>query len=144
MESKETQNIKRTQKDYSLSFKLQIVAEYESGFCSKTQLKKQYGIQSISTINRWIEKHGNFSSDFRVNSRTMKKTPEQRIFELEQQVKLLEKQKEEAEFMLNQTQKKVILFDMMIDIAEEEFKIPIRKKHKPELLRNLQQNKRKQ
>jgi len=45
--------------------------------------------------------------------------------------------------MLNQTQKKVILFDMMINIAEEEFKTPIRKKHKPELLKNLQQNKKK-
>lgn len=144
MESNNSKYVKRTQKDYSTSFKLQLVAEYEQGFLSKTQLQKKYGIQSISTISRWIQKFGTFSNGFKVTSKIMKKTPEQRILELEQQVKLLEKQKSEAEFLANQTQKKVILFDMMIDIAEEEFKIPIRKKPNPELLKNLRKYNKKQ
>ena len=61
----------------------------------------------------------------------MSKTPEQRILELEQQVKLLEKQKNRAEYLAERADKKAILFDMMIDIAEKEFKIPIRKKQEP-------------
>lgn len=140
---KNRQHTKRTQKDYSLSFKHQVVSEYETGKYSKTQLRRLYGIQATSTITSWIEKYGNFSRDFQVKSRVMKKTPEQRILELEQKVKLLEKQKAEAEFLANQTQKKVILFDMMIDIAEEEFKIPIRKKSNPELLKPSHKTKRK-
>lgn len=61
----------------------------------------------------------------------MSKIPEQRILELEQQVRLLEKQKARAEHLAARADKKAILFDMMIDIAEEEFNIPIRKKSIP-------------
>ncbi len=39
--------------------------------------------------------------------------------------------------------KKVIFFDMMIDIAEQEFKIPIRKKSLPEQSINTKPNKKK-
>ena len=42
------------------------------------------------------------------------------------------KQKKELEKRAETADKKVIFFDMMIDIAEEEFKIPIRKKSLPE------------
>jgi len=42
--------VKRTQKDYSMSFKLQIVKEIEQGKILISQIKKDYGIQSRSTI----------------------------------------------------------------------------------------------
>ena len=58
----------------------------------------------------------------------MSKTPEQRILELEQQIRLLEKQKNRKNICLIGPIKKAILFDMMIDYAEKEFNIPIRKK----------------
>jgi transposase len=59
----------------------------------------------------------------------MPKSPQQKLLELEQKVRLLEKQKAELEEKLDFTDKKAIFFNMMIDIAEEEFKIPIRKKY---------------
>ncbi|WP_430613797.1 hypothetical protein [Flavobacterium sp. JP2137] len=62
----------------------------------------------------------------------MAKTPEQKIMELEAQVKLLEKQKAQLERQAYVADKKVILFDMMIDLAEQEFKIDIRKNCPPE------------
>ena len=138
MKDQEPRYVKRSQKDYSLSFKLQVVSEYEEGYLSKTQLQRKYGVQSVSTISRWLQKYGNFRSDFKITSKSMRKTPEQRILELEQQVKLLEKQKAEAEFLAQQANKKVILFDMLIDVAEDEFKIPIRKKPTPELLKHIE------
>lgn len=58
----------------------------------------------------------------------MKKSPEQELMELREQIKLLKKQNQRLEKELEQTDKKVLFFDMMIDIAEQEFKIPIRKK----------------
>ncbi len=136
MESTHSNYVKRTQKDYSLSFKLQVVQEIEQGLLTRTQALDTYGIQARSTIRTWLKKYGKFDYDFSINQ-SMSKTPEQRILELEQQVKLLEKQKARAEFLAERADKKAILFDMMIDIAEEEFNIPIRKKHVPELSKDL-------
>ncbi len=45
-----TNYVKRTQKDYSLSFKLQVVREIEQSEFTRTQALSKYGIQSGSTI----------------------------------------------------------------------------------------------
>jgi len=126
-----TQHIKRTQKDYSLSLKLQIVSEIEQGLLTKNDAKKKYGIQGRATIDDWLEKYGNFDWSNK-NPLTMTKSPEQRVLELEQKVKLLEKQKHLLEYQLENAEQKAIFFDMMIDIAEKELNIPIRKKSLPE------------
>ena len=62
----------------------------------------------------------------------MSKTPEQKLLELEQEVRLLKKQKAFLEKQVEQSDCKVIMFDMMIDLAEKEYNIPIRKNSKPE------------
>ena len=121
---------KRTQKDYSLSLKLQIVQEIEQGLLSPSEATFKYGIQARSTIRTWLKKYGNFDYQYTIQKR-MSKTPEQRILELEQQVKLLEKQKNRAEYLADRADKKAILFDMMIDYAEKEFNIHIRKRQDP-------------
>lgn len=118
---------KRTQKDYSMSFKLQLVGEVERGELSVSEASHRYGIQGSHTVKRWLIKYGNFDWINKSNQK-MAKTPEHKILELEQKIKLLEKQKKQLEYQANQADKKVIIFDMMIDIAEKEFKIPIRKK----------------
>ena len=130
MEIQDSNYKKRTQKDYSLSLKLQIVQEIEQGLLTTTGALDKYGIQAASTVRTWLKKYGNFDYQYTIRQ-SMSKTPEQRILELEQQVKLLEKQKKRAEYLAERADKKVLLFDMMIDIAEKEFKIPIRKKQEP-------------
>lgn len=130
MELQDSNYKKRTQKDYSLSLKLQIVQEIEQGLLSTTGALEKYGVQAASTIRTWLKKYGNFDYQYTIQQK-MPKTPEQRILELEQQVKLLEKQKNRAEYLADRADKKVILFDMMINIAEKEFNIPIRKKQEP-------------
>ncbi|MDV3814114.1 hypothetical protein [Elizabethkingia anophelis] len=57
----------------------------------------------------------------------MPKSPEQRILELEAKVKLLEKQKAQLERQNYVADQKAVIFDMMIDIAEKEYNIDIRK-----------------
>jgi len=57
----------------------------------------------------------------------MNKTPEQRILELEEKVKLLEQQKKPLEKTVDIAQEKAIFLNMMVDIAEKEFMIPIKK-----------------
>ena len=130
MEEK-TNYVKRSQRDYSLSLKLQIVNEIEKGFTTVTQARKQYGIQSHATVLNWLRKFGNFDWENQTPS-TMPKSPEQKIMELEAKVKLLEKQKSFLEQQAFVSDKKAIIFDMMIDIAEKEYQIDIRKNSSPE------------
>ena len=127
----ESRFVKRTQKDYTMSFKLQIVKEIERGITSISQVKKDYGIQSRSTIVQWLRKFGNFDWENQTPY-TMSKSPEQKIMELEAKVKLLEKQKFFLEQQAFVSDKKAIIFDMMIDIAEKEYQIDIRKNSSPE------------
>ena len=126
-----TNYVKRSQRDYSMSLKLQIVSEIERGRLSITQARKNYGIQSRSTVVQWLRKFGNFDWENQT-SFNMSKTPEQKIMELEAKVRLLEKQKSFLEQQAYVADKKVIIFDMMIDIAEQEYKIDIRKNSPPE------------
>ena len=124
--------VKRTQKDYSVSFKLQVVQEIESGTIGRTEACHKYGIQSKSTIREWLRKYGNFDWENQA-PKTMSKTPEQTILELEAKVKFLEKQKTRAEHLAERADKKVIIFDMLVDMAEKEYDIQIRKNYKPDL-----------
>jgi len=48
--------VKRTQKDYSVSFKLQVVQEMELGELNRTEAFLKYGIQAKSTIREWLRK----------------------------------------------------------------------------------------
>lgn len=138
-DSQEARYVKRTQKNYTMSFKLQIVQEIERGLISITQVKKDYGIQSRSTIVQWLRKFGNFDWENQTPS-IMSKSPEQKIMELEAKVKLLEKQKALLERQSYIADNKAIIFDMMINLAEKEYQIDIRKNSSPEQSTFLKQN----
>ena len=134
--------IKRTQKDYSLSFKLQVVEEIEQSVLTKSQAKLKYGIQGDSTVTKWLKKYGNFDWEHRF-SYPMSETPEQKILELEAKIKLLEKQKARAEHLAERADKKAIIFDMLVDLAEKEYNIDIRKNYTPGLSSSTKNNTKK-
>jgi transposase len=140
--SEETGFVKRKQGDYSLSFKLQIVRQIEQGKLSTTGAQRMYGIQARSTLVNWLRKYGSFDWENQTPS-NMPKSPEQRIMELEAKVKLLEKQKALLEQQAHVSDSKAIIFDMMINLAEKEYKIDIRKNSPPEQSNNLPENKTK-
>ena len=58
MKSKDTQRVKRTQRDYNLGFKLALVSEVEKGNYTYKQVQKEYGIQGKSTVLVWLRKYG--------------------------------------------------------------------------------------
>lgn len=134
--------VKRSQKDYSMSLKLQIVREVERREISISAAQRKYGIQGRATITVWLRKFGNFDWENQTPS-YMPKTPEQRIMELEAKVKLLEKQRAYYEHLANVSDKKAIIFDMMINLAEKEYQIDIRKNSSPEQSINLDKKKTK-
>ena len=131
MEETENKYVKRTQKDYSHTFKLSVVKEYESGGVTLGALKRKYGIQGESTIRNWIEKFGNFDWQNRTGSYMQKKTKDQELLELRQKVMMLEKKNARLEKELEEKDQKVAFFDLMVDMAEKEFNIDIRKKSSP-------------
>src|SRR3990170_1265468 len=84
-------NQKRTQRDYSLAFKLQVVEEVEKGELSYKQAQRKYGIQGRSTVLVWLRKHGRLNWKKR-NPKKKKKTPQEKIQRLKK-----DKKKREAE-----------------------------------------------
>jgi transposase-like protein len=84
---------KRTQKDYTLAFKLQVVDEIEKGDLSQHAAVRRYGIQARSTILTWLRKHGRLN--WYQNSPMPKKSaPNKKIKELEKKLRRLEAEKE--------------------------------------------------
>lgn len=121
---------KRTQRDYSMSFKLSVVREVESGFIGVKAAMRKYGIQGHGTITEWRRKYGSFEKDFQAQS-IMTKTPQQKIFELEQKVRLLEKEKSLLEQEMINAVDKANILDRLVHLAEQEYCIRIRKNSLP-------------
>jgi transposase-like protein len=141
-EDQDPKYVKRTQCDYSYAFKLSVVIEVERGDLGIKAAARKYGIQSHSTVTNWLRKYGNFDWENK-STLTMPKSKDQKLLELEAKLRLLEKQKKELEKQVETADKKAIFFDMMIDIAEEELKIPVRKKSLPQQLIDSEYNKKK-
>lgn len=80
---------KRTQRDYSLGFKLAVVEAVEKGELTYKQAQQKYGIQGRSTVLVWLRKHGKLdwsSQGGQVMSRKPE-TPDQKIKRLEQELR---------------------------------------------------------
>lgn len=120
---------KRTQRDYSLAFKLAVVDQVEKGEMTYTQAQYHYGIQGRSTVLVWLRKHGRLDwskgtpiSTIRGAHMTqpLSKTPEQRIKELERE--------------LEETKLKADFFEAVVEVMDRDFGVRISKKRKAELL----------
>lgn len=46
--------VKRTQRDYTLAFKLSVVDQVEKGDLTYKQAQERYGIQGRSTVLVWL------------------------------------------------------------------------------------------
>lgn len=98
MELNQDQRIKRTQRDYSLPFKMMVVHEVEKGQLTYIQVQGKYGIQGKTTILTWLRKYGkqDWTSKTMPNSSKRQLTPQQMIRQLE---KKLAEEKLKTEFM---------------------------------------------
>ena len=126
------QYVKRTQRDYTMSFKLAIVQEVESGSISIKGALRKYGIQSHSTILNWVRKFGNFDRELQVSHMKKTKSPEQELFELRAENEVLRKQKAFMERELNNREQKAIMFDAIVQVVQEDYNIDLLKKVTPE------------
>lgn len=115
---------KRTQRDYSLAFKLAVVDQVEAGELTYKQAQDRYGIQGRSTVLVWLRKHGRLDwsqgSPLPVQqakamvNKPLEPTPEQRIRELEQK--------------LTEAQQKAEFFEAVVEVLKREHGICLVKK----------------
>ena len=126
MEEAKQEHVKRTQRDYPMPFKMAVVQEVERTGIGICAVARQYGIQSETTVTAWLRKYGNFDVANKTN-KPMGTSKEQKLLELEERIRLLERQNNRLQHELEMKDHKVAFFDMMIDMAEKEFKIAIRK-----------------
>lgn len=107
--------------------KMAIVAEYVQGHIPASQIVEKYHISSRQVLFNWMDKYVNEKELVSLQDETnpsdpmAKKSPEDRVKELEAENKQLQKALE-----LEKLRSKA--YDTMIDVAEETFNIPIRKK----------------
>ena len=111
---------------YSEVFKRKVVSEIEKGIFTRSGARLHYGISGKMTVYRWCEKYGNpLQLNRKPKVKSIKRTVKQEklIKEVEQaeRIKGLEKALVDAQLHI-QTLK------LVIDIAEEQFDIKIRKK----------------
>ena len=119
MNNSNTTQVKRTQRDYSLGFKLQVVAAVEKGDMTYKQAQKIYGIQGRSTVLTWLRKHGkmDWTQSPKIampKSPTAKESPAQKIKRLEREL--------EDERLRN------LLLNEVVDIIDAEHGAGLRKK----------------
>lgn len=116
--------VKRTQRDYTMAFKLAVVEQVEKGELSYKQAQVRYGIQGKSTVLVWLRKHGRQNwgpmahygrmSDPSQSTNSRLLTPEQRIKELEVQLK---EAREKSQF-----------FEAVIDVLKKDYGVRVVKK----------------
>ena len=115
--------IRRSQRDYSLAFKVSVVEQVEKGELTYKQAQKRYGIQGRSTVLVWCRKYGlqdwtqsrgrSKRGAMMPNKPAKPLTPEQRIKELEQQLK--------------EEKQKSALFESVINIMRDEHGVTVKK-----------------
>lgn len=97
-----------------------VVVEYLAGGRSYRELEAEYGI-AASTLQRWVAASGAERVKEIVRDGIERKEEERSLAGAAAEVKRLRKELEEARLHNK-------LLEAMIEIAEEEFEIPIRKK----------------
>ena len=103
---------------YSDEFKKSVVKEVLAGHICKEEARTRYGIKGSSAVLNWIRK---FESKENYKMKNEQPIQKQDITQLEAENKRLREE-------LDLERLRVLSLNVMIDLAEDQFKLPIRKK----------------
>ena len=117
------------QPHYERSFKKKVIEEYLSTGCTKMFLLKKYNIQFKSAIQTWMRILGYLDPRSqpqklkfgRIIITSLPKKKKRQETDLHKKIRELERQLEDEKLRLE-------AYARIIEIAEKEYKIPIRKK----------------
>lgn len=105
-------------KHYSDEFKQSVVKQVLLGNIGKEEARRRYGIKGKSAVLNWIRKFDG-SQTYQMKNKCKPKLTE--AARLEAENKRLHQE-------LEMERLRVLSLNVMIDLAEEQFKVPIRKK----------------
>ena len=130
MDTTTPSSTKRTQRDYTLGFKLSVVEQVEKGELTYKQAQNRYGIQGRSTVLVWLRKHGklDWSAKEKPPVIKQKETPAQTIKRLERELK--------------EEKLRGMLLNEMVDYLDEEHGAGIRKKLSSMGLKGFEKNRK--
>ena len=112
---------KRTQRDYTLAFKLSVVQQVEKGELTYKQAQQRYGIQGRSTVLVWLRRHGRQSWGNAASLPAMVIDKHPAGQSPEQQIKALQVQLQEAN-------EKARLFEAVLDVLKKDYGVRVVKK----------------
>jgi len=112
---------KRTQRDYTLAFKLAVVEQVEKGELTYKQAQVRYGIQGRSTVLVWLRKHGRQGWGRAASCAAMPRNKTPMPLTPDQQIKALQVQ-------LQQAQQKAQLFEAVLDVLKKDYGVRVVKK----------------
>ena len=134
MEGQKGKKKRQVNQHYSWDFKRKVIEEYLSTGCSKESLLRKYHIFFGGAIQLWmrqldyedIYKEKRYFSSLREDSLKKQKSQQEDTgpadeASLKKRIKQLERQLEDEKFRSE-------MYDRMINLAEKQFKITIRKK----------------
>jgi transposase len=108
----------RGNKTYSESLKREVVREVQLGNLTKTEAKKKYDIRGHAEVLKWIRKFEEEGSHSKIKMMDYNKENKDGLIK---RIKALERQLEDEKIRAEG-------YSKMIDIAEDQLKISIRKK----------------
>jgi transposase-like protein len=114
-------SIKRTQRDYTMAFKLAVVEQVEKGELTYKQAQTRYGIQGRTTVLAWLRKHGRRGWSRAASLAAMPIDKTATSLTPEQQIKALQVQLAEA-------QGKAKLLEAVIDVLRKDYGVRVVKK----------------
>lgn len=107
--------------EYSLSFREHVAQDYRRGVLSASQVAEKYGLPSKYTVKNWVRRHVG-------NAEIAPSIPEEMTEEEKDKLKALERRVKDLERQLEDERLRSLGYSTMIDVAEEELGVPIRKK----------------
>jgi len=117
--SEKERSTQRSTNRYSISFKQKVIGEIESGKLTKEGARKLYGIRGGSSIQTWIKKLGKLH--------LLNKVVRIELKDELSKLKQLEKEKRDLESALAQAHLRLMTYESIIEIAEEELGIDLKK-----------------
>ena len=104
---------------YGEVFKRHVVEEIEAGRITMAETRRRYGILGHSTVLKWCRRYGKKRSRY------------DKVEGMDKEIELMHLRNENKALKqeLDDTRLKNVVLETMVDVAEREFNIPIRKKY---------------
>ncbi len=129
----------KTSKAYNEAFKRRVVSEVLSGSITKEEARIRYGIGGNSTILDWMRKF----ADIKMRSAGVDPLPVLQTMSTDESKEELKDKIKQLEAKLEYAELKGRAYQIMVEIAKEQYNIDLEKKSGAKLSKNSKKNNQK-